>query len=134
MPTISRTQTSQAAVAQPTSTHDGYTIPEGNTVPPGFQNPHLPDTVPGSLGLYVAGTAGDDQLFGSDYADSIFGFAGNDSLPRRRRQRLSRPAATATISSTMARATTPSMAATAVISSSTAKVSIRSSAARVPTH
>ena len=80
MPTISRIQTSQAAVAQPTSTHDGYAIPEGNTVPPGFQNPHLPDTVPGSLGLYVAGTAGDDQLFGSDYADSIFGFAGNNSL------------------------------------------------------
>ena len=80
MPTIRRTQTSRADVAQPTSTHDGYTTPEGNTVPPGFQSPHLPDTVPGSLGLYVAGTAGDDQLFGSDYADSIFGFAGNDSL------------------------------------------------------
>ena len=34
----------------------------------------------GFVKQFEAGTAGDDQLFGSDYADSIFGFAGNDSL------------------------------------------------------
>ena len=30
----------------------------------------------GYVKQFEAGTAGDDQLFGSDYADSIFGFAG----------------------------------------------------------